>query len=579
MKKIAIIDSGLYIDDYLKNESLKGYSVRVENNKIIKEDDFTDEIGHGTALYYLISKNKNIDITNIKIFYNDFTIDSKSLELILDYIYSSDYFDIINMSFGIVRYRSTENLYRICQKFKDKGTILVSAFDNHGAISFPAALDNVISVDTYETNNKEIILIENSIVNFLIPNKTYIVPWLDKKVIVKGSSFATTDLIKIIVDKNLSLNNLNEISTSRYTNSLYKEHKIKFQITNAVCFPFNKEIHAIARFENLLICNIVDYFDLRISGNVGKPIRQLLNVKSNKIVKDINEIDWDSFDTLILGCISELKSITKYDFDKLVNKMIDHKKNIYSFEDIYGLSNKNYFYPKLLSEMVYNRFGKLFLTDIPVVTVVGTNSKQGKFTLQLLLREKLLKIGYKVGQIGTEPSSYLFGIDETFNDGYNSHVRLNYKEILSITNKMIWDITNKDVEIIISGCQSGFLPYNDKNIANYPINHQIFFEALQTDIIIIVINPFDEISFIRQIYNASIGLSNGKVVGFVCFPIDYDYKYATIKGVKRRIGLEKENKLKKLIAEEFNVTLYMLDNNNEIDDLINDIINLLCKKN
>ena len=39
------------------------------------------------------------------------------------------------------------------------------------------------------------------------------------------------------------------------------------------------------------------------------------------------------------------------------------------------------------------------MTNKPTVCVVGTSSSQGKFTLQLKIREKLLGIGYKVGQI------------------------------------------------------------------------------------------------------------------------------------------------------------------------------------
>lgn len=51
----------------------------------------------------------------------------------------------------------------------------------------------------------------------------------------------------------------------------------------------------------------------------------------------------------------------------------------------------------------------LYRISTPVLAVCGTSSKQGKFTLQLELRKRFCEMGYKVGQIGTEPNSLLLG--------------------------------------------------------------------------------------------------------------------------------------------------------------------------
>jgi hypothetical protein len=39
-----------------------------------------------------------------------------------------------------------ESLYTACKSLTNKGIILVSAFDNAGSLSFPAAFPNVIGV-------------------------------------------------------------------------------------------------------------------------------------------------------------------------------------------------------------------------------------------------------------------------------------------------------------------------------------------------------------------------------------------------------------------------------------------------
>lgn len=184
------------------------------------------------------------------------------------------------------------------------------------------------------------------------------------------------------------------------------------------------------------------------------------------------------------------------------------------------------------------------------------------------MRKKLLDIGYSVGQIGTEPSALLFGMDKVFPCGYNPLVKLNNFNTYAAVNQMIWDITNKDVDIIIAGSQSGLLAYNDNNISMTPLYHQIYFEALQPDLIIVCANSFDEIKFVDRVIKTAEGLSNGKVLGAVCFPVDFDNSWKGNFGMKSRISIEKENELKNLFHEKLNLDLFMLDNERELDILL-----------
>jgi len=46
-------------------------------------------------------------------------------------------------------------------------------------------------------------------------------------------------------------------------------------------------------------------------------------------------------------------------------------------------------------------FGKLYKNDIPILGIFGTRSKQGKWSLQMELRKRLLADGYVVGLLGT----------------------------------------------------------------------------------------------------------------------------------------------------------------------------------
>ena len=65
MKKIAIIDSGVKCDHpAFSNVQVKGFSITVnDSEKISIDEDFHDEIGHGTAVFYLINKSTDLQKT------------------------------------------------------------------------------------------------------------------------------------------------------------------------------------------------------------------------------------------------------------------------------------------------------------------------------------------------------------------------------------------------------------------------------------------------------------------------------------------------------------------------------------
>ena len=53
-----------------------------------------------------------------------------------------------------------------------------------------------------------------------------------------------------------------------------------FEIKKAIVFPFNKEMHSLARFSDLLNFEILDFYDTKFSGNMGKGIRELQEIDS-----------------------------------------------------------------------------------------------------------------------------------------------------------------------------------------------------------------------------------------------------------------------------------------------------------
>ncbi|MCI9414478.1 MAG: hypothetical protein HFJ79_04760 [Clostridiales bacterium] len=86
--KIAILDSGVRANHPAFNKTrVEGFSLIVDKGKVYPPKGFIDQIGHGTAIFYLIMKQlKNAEITNIKIYDKNSPLTQETFQLLLTYI-------------------------------------------------------------------------------------------------------------------------------------------------------------------------------------------------------------------------------------------------------------------------------------------------------------------------------------------------------------------------------------------------------------------------------------------------------------------------------------------------------------
>ena len=577
--RIAIIDSGISEKSECYNHIIESYVVDYTDNIYsMQKCKPVYYIGHGTAVaHILFNKNTEIDIICIRICETNMVINEDGLIFILKYIYDNLNVDIINISAGITYLNNYHEFEKICNNLYEKGIYIVSAFDNDGAISYPAAFDNVIGVDTKDEydNKKDIYYVKNSIIDILVPNIFYRTVWLDKKTIIKGSSFAcayiTGILSQYIKSSNPKIKKeviLKKISTKQI--SLKKTTEIKspnLQIKKAIVLPINKESNALLRFKDMLNFTIAGVYDERLSGNIGK---ELFGFK----IKSIDMIQWDDdFDTIILSCTSALSSITKHNYDDLIVTMAQkYNKKIYSFENLQS-SYGGIFYPNISSAMMpYMNNFKLHRVNIPIVSVFGTSSKQGKFTLQLHLIKRLRELGYNVGHISTEPSGYLLGADYVFHFGYHANLNIQPWECISILNNMAWQVQLKNRDILVTGCQSGILHYNNSRIDDFAIYQYAFTLGIMPDFCILCINPHDAMDYISKTINFIDSIDEGKVKALVMFP---QKAVDTISGIKYKtyeLSTSEINTTKEYLFERFHIPVYTLGNAADMQELCNLVI-------
>lgn len=607
MNRIVIVDTGIdvYNPQYKKN-NIKG--VFISKNKDSEyhvelastlELCLNDEIGHGTAIASIIlSHNPNAELIIVKILNSElFCADEDMLIFALTYILENIEFDIVNLSLGISSVNDDGKLESICNKYYDEGKIIVSAFDNKGALSFPAMYDHVIGVtsgdDSLKTNDYYIV--KNSVVNICAMGRKQKVAWKNgTQILGSGNSYACAHFVGILshFDKFDDFESLKEKIEENSRGQIIESNIDYCEVASnpiskykrAIVFPFNKEVHSLVRFSHELPFELVDVYDLKYSARVGATTDMLLHEKCsrNYVIKSIDNIDWDRFDTVILGHLNELFSASNLNGKQevIIKEFLLHNKNIYSFDDIlnesYFLNDKvheNIFVPQVgLNNVIHSSFGKLYRQDKPILGVFGTSSRQGKFTTQLKIRYELIKRGYKLCQLGTEPSSLLYGMDIVFPIGYNSTVSIQRDDTIAYINTLLYKCS-RESDLIIVGGQSGLVLRDEGNLSNYDYSGLEFIYATLPDAAIICFNVFDELEIIIRTKKFVEAVGGSQVIAMVIFPFYYNDDDICQQHL---LPMSEElfySKYKNVFEKAIGIPVYYPNNPNQIEKLCDDIVN------
>lgn len=280
--RIVVIDSGI-------SKLWRNYKCVISNYTFDKDtmtlvlEEAKDFIGHGTAVADVMYQyNSNIEIISVRLCGEEEEANEEELLEILSYFsFNNLDIDIINISAGITYIQNYKKMERLCLELVKKGIYIVSAFDNDGAVSYPAAFDEVIGVDITDNyqDKKDLIRLENSIVNVLVPDIYYRTIWNKSRAILKGTSFAAAKVTALLAKKlleNPELRYAGKDLTKLITNRKKREHFTgrinlpKHKIKKAIVFPVNKETQALLRYNDLLYFEIIGVYDDKYSGNVGR---------------------------------------------------------------------------------------------------------------------------------------------------------------------------------------------------------------------------------------------------------------------------------------------------------------------
>ncbi len=598
---IIILDTGFnrnhtYFNGKTNNiESLK---LLIDNEgEIYPVTSNTDNIGHGTAVTTIIENNLPEAKKLVVDFYDlASSISENLLYEVLNYVYNNIQGAIINLSFGVEFCEDKTTFHQVCKKLTEKGFIIVAAMGNKGDIVYPAAFSEVISVatDRYITKFSDYTYFdEDNILNLATFGINLRLPWKanNEYKVVSGSSFScaymTSVIAKIYKQGYKKISEIKEILKSNAKTIIPYGHQTEilskknfFQINKAILFPFNKEMHSLIRYNDLLNFEIVGVYDVAESLKVGLSTCSLMSDPSikNMSVKNINNIDWNSFDTLILGHCDELELRTGN--NKILSKIIElstrNNKQVYSFDNIEEYVHKEQRlikFPKITkSNLPPKRLYMLFSIGTPIVGIFGTGSQQGKFTLQLEIRKRLQLKGYNVGQLGTEPSSLLYGMDYMYPIGYNclKSVYLSEEDAVRYINYILHELDNNENDLILVGSQGGTIPREMGTLMDYDIRQSVFLKSTWPDIVILCINYDDDLWYIKRTICAIESAVNCKVIALAFLPFSNSNNAASLSGnyKKKLINKELVNEKKQNLKEHCGLDSFLINDKKDLADLI-----------
>ncbi len=598
--RIAIIDSGIFLKHpKLQGVSFEGVSLNKQGDKIKVTDDIEDVVGHGTAVTGILVKSGiEAQYFILKVFLNEsMTVDPDVIISALQYIYDHVPCEFILMSLGATVMENPKQLEQICESLNNRGTQIVSAFDNFGCLSYPACLQSVLGVESAnhlkKSTNFEIID-GDGVIDIRAKGGLQRVYWANPLYrLVTGNSFAAAHALPHIVaaynhgarGKKQILNYLRLKADQIICDSDYEQIKgidITSIVNNAIVYPYNKEIETLLRYSDALSYSITHVCDEPMHGQINK----VVPVGSHhQVIESIHNVwKFQDFDTVILGHLSELSFIIGKDLLKSVlERCVSLGKNVYAFDDIYvypelvkeaKCKGINFYSSKCNLEYPWSHLGRLWCSAKPIVGVLGTSSRQGKFSVQLMLRDNFIKMGYTIRQLGTEPSSMLAGFDKMYPIGYEAELLYRNEKAVMALNEAIHQLEASDPDLIIVGGQSCTLPYQVNHIYDLAFSQWDFIVGTSPDLVVLCVNPQDEVEYIIRTIRFIESIVHCKVISLVLFPMELAQEWAGFSFKSKKLDNNAYSIRQYELQDKINLPVYKLDNDS-IKQLCEHIIDLL----
>jgi uncharacterized NAD-dependent epimerase/dehydratase family protein len=351
-------------------------------------------------------------------------------------------------------------------------------------------------------------------------------------------------------------------------------------LRRAVLYPFNKEIHALVRFRDLAPFTIAAVVDPPGARRCGRDAGEVIGEPpAGLIIRPDLDGALAEADALILGHTEAMGSGTRGGPEELVRRAVAQGKQVFSLSRVDRAASPELF--RLAEEkgvtiadptLTRDEVGELLRAaaanpadasvagrrfadgrlaaqsgafvrgasqvlrhDCPVLGVFGTSRSQGKFSLQLSLRRRLAAMGYRVGQLATEPTGALLGASATLPLGFERGEGLGLETDALLTRLLMTEIKNRErPDLIIVGGQSAVVSVSREidRLGLGSLGALAFGAAAEPDAAIVVCNVFDPKAHVRRSIGAVESVLDCKVIALALN--DQVWEEHAFRGTTRR---------------------------------------------
>ena len=137
--------------------------------------------------------------------------------------------------------------------------------------------------------------------------------------------------------------------------------------------------------------------------------------------------------------------------------------------------------------------------DVPIIVIAGLWENTDKFKTSLVLRNKLLKEGYRVSQIGSRNYCELFGFHSF--PGFMTDSKISEIDKPLMLNRYVKKIADsEESDVIIIGIPGSIQSFNEKYTNRFGILPYITFQALSVDFLIMcTFYEYSSVKFLDEI--------------------------------------------------------------------------------
>jgi subtilisin family serine protease len=200
--EIAVIDSGINPGHSHVQGVAGGISFHLEaTGKVAEGVDFSDELGHGTAIAGVIrERNPQAKIYAVKIFHQLLEAPAALLLAAMQWAIRARV-NIIHLSLGTERSEYRGDLKQLCRDAVRKDIVIIAAARALEDQVFPAIFDEVIGVYwNHDCENGSLIYYPEKSVEFGAYGRPRALPGIPQELNFSGSSFAAAHVTAMAAD-------------------------------------------------------------------------------------------------------------------------------------------------------------------------------------------------------------------------------------------------------------------------------------------------------------------------------------------------------------------------------------------